>query len=155
MTTSANVSGYVHNPWGISIDISLTNDCASSNTGTYYCWNGIDTSPLDPDPVIPDPNGKKANNSSTGLAESSESSELTETIRVYPNPSSMFNIDLTHVKGEYDNVKVYNLLGSLVYESNLNPKSLNQINLSGFATGNYIAKASGKSGSNSFQLIKI
>ncbi|MGG7034056.1 MAG: T9SS type A sorting domain-containing protein [Flavobacterium sp.] len=98
--------------------------------------------------VLTDPNatGRKSNN----IAQ-----KTSEVLTVYPNPSNgIYNIDLTSVKGDYDTVRVFSMLGSLIYESNLNSKSTNQIDLSHVATGCYIAKVSGNSGGTSFQLIK-
>jgi len=81
--------------------------------------------------------------------------QLTDTVVVYPNPSNgIFHIDLANVQGEYDNVEVYSVLGTKIYESRLSPKGYNILDLSNVATGCYITKVSGKSGSNAFQLIK-
>jgi len=81
--------------------------------------------------------------------------KLSNKILVYPNPSNaIFNIDLTTVKEEYNAVKVYNVLGQILYQGNLKSKALNPIDLLNAPSGYYIAKVSGNSESVSFQLIK-
>lgn len=79
----------------------------------------------------------------------------TDKVMAYPNPSNgVFHIDLIGVQEEYDNVEVFNMLGAKVYENRLLSKGYNAIDLSNVTPGCYIAKISGKSGSQSLQLIK-
>ena len=94
---------------------------------------------------------------STSLARKAKpkQEELLDKIVVYPNPSSsIFNIDLTAVNEEYTTIKVLNVLGQVIYQGNLIPKSSNPINLSNSPSGYYIARVSSNSVSSSFQLIK-
>lgn len=81
--------------------------------------------------------------------------ELSDTIAVYPNPStSIFTIDLTATKEEYTSVKVFNVVGQTIYQGNLMPKASNPIDLSNSPSGYYIARVWSTSMSKSFQLIK-
>ncbi|MGG7036433.1 MAG: T9SS type A sorting domain-containing protein [Flavobacterium sp.] len=96
--------------------------------------------------------------SSTGKSvksnQSPKENELPDIIAVYPNPSNgIFNIDLTHVKESYNNIRVYNILGAKIYEGSL-LKSLNQIDLSNVPTGYYVAHISGEENSTTVKLIK-
>lgn len=81
--------------------------------------------------------------------------KLSNKILIYPNPSTaIFNFDLTAVKAEYNAVKIYNVLGQILYQGSLTPKTSNPIDLSNAPSGHYIAKVSGNSENVSFQLIK-
>ena len=80
---------------------------------------------------------------------------LNDAVVIYPNPSDgLFNIDLTHVKGDYNAIKVYSLLGEPIAESQLMLKQLNAIDLSNIPTGYYIAHLSGDTDNTTVKLIK-
>lgn len=84
-----------------------------------------------------------------------ESKELLSTITVYPNPGSgIFNIDLSAVEESYDSIKIYNLLGTVVYESRLEIRALNKIDLSNVADGYYMARVFSDENSTQIKLIK-
>ncbi len=86
---------------------------------------------------------------------SNNDENLNDAIVIYPNPSDgLFNIDLTHVKGDYNTIKVYSLLGEQIAESQLMLKQLNAINLSNIPTGYYIAHLSGDNDNTTVKLIK-
>ncbi|MGG7036287.1 MAG: T9SS type A sorting domain-containing protein [Flavobacterium sp.] len=80
--------------------------------------------------------------------------ELSKTVTIYPNPSSgIFNMDLTNVEENYSNIKVFNMLGSTIYEGNLS-RSLNQIDLSNVPTGCYFVHVFNGENSIQIKLIK-
>ena len=80
---------------------------------------------------------------------------ITDAVVVYPNPSDgLFNIDLTHVKGDYNTIKVYSMMGEQIAESHLMVKELNAIDLSNVPTGYYVAHLSGDSDNATVKLIK-
>ncbi|WP_196884905.1 fibronectin type III domain-containing protein [Aureivirga sp. CE67] len=57
--------------------------------------------------------------------------------KMYPNPvSNTFTISFNHV---IDNVEIYNAIGQLVFEQNVNAKSIN-LNVENFETGAYTLK---------------
>ena len=62
-------------------------------------------------------------------------------IIIYPNPSSgMFTLAFNLLENEYVRLKVYNVMGEIIYLENLNHKDKifrKQIDISGFAGGIY------------------
>lgn len=76
-------------------------------------------------------------------------------IKIYPNPSSgIFTIDLTESKGQFTTIAVYNALGQAVYQKNILPEAVNEIDLSALPSGYYYAKIAGSSGSVQKVLLK-
>jgi len=64
---------------------------------------------------------------------------------VYPNPSSdIFNIDLTNVEQQFNEVIIYNILGEKVFSTSILHKELNIINLSNLSNGYYLARLTGE-----------
>jgi uncharacterized delta-60 repeat protein len=75
-------------------------------------------------------------------------------IFIYPNPSDgIFNIVFTEEK-EPSTIKIYNLLGELVFTSSLSPEGQNQIDITNLASGYYIAHISTKTSTTQHKLIK-
>jgi uncharacterized repeat protein (TIGR01451 family)/uncharacterized delta-60 repeat protein len=76
-------------------------------------------------------------------------------IRVYPNPSiGIYNIDLTNEEGNFEQINIYNLIGSEVYKTAIISKELNQIDISHLPSGYYIAKISNGNTDIQFKLLK-
>ena len=73
---------------------------------------------------------------------------------IYPVPSTgVFNIDL---KNEVKNIKVYNLLGQVVYTEQFdinNTLTTKQIDLSGLNDGNYIFSLTNENGTSNFEVV--
>ena len=66
--------------------------------------------------------------------------EKNEIVKIYPNPSNgIFNLDLSNNSEEYNKITIFNLLGKTIYTNSLNPKSNNEIDLTGFPSGYYLA----------------
>lgn len=73
---------------------------------------------------------------------------------VYPNPSTgIFSVDLSGLEA-YNQIEVFNYLGSLVYSGKLSVNTMNTIDLTSLQTGYYIARISGTTDSVSVKLIK-
>lgn len=90
------------------------------------------------------------NESIVGLSEN-ESSELTKTIRIYPNPSN----GIYNIESEYSGyLRVYNLIGKLILESSYRSE-IDKLDLSFFENGLYIIEFETTLGTRSTQrLIK-
>ena len=73
-------------------------------------------------------------------------------LSVYPVPTSeILNISY---KDAIDNVKIYNLVGQVVFSENVNSAD-SQINLSMLAAGNYIVKLSSGELQHNFKVVKL
>ena len=73
-----------------------------------------------------------------------------QTVKVYPNPVS----ELLHIQKnnlDYLDLKIYNLLGKLVFEAE---KVSEEINLSSLSSGVYIAKFETENFQKSLKIIK-
>ncbi len=69
--------------------------------------------------------------------------DLENTISVYPNPSDgLFYVDGNLEKNQNLEIRVYNVLGQLILEKNVNDVSIlnEEINLNRFESGNYIVR---------------
>ena len=76
-------------------------------------------------------------------------------VGIYPNPSSgIFNLDLTNEVDVFDNVFVFNVLGQNILTQTVNAKAINEIDLSDFSSGYYLAKLVGENGNANVKLLK-
>jgi hypothetical protein len=64
--------------------------------------------------------------------------QIEKEITLYPNPiSDKLSIDLSDIKGENVTIKIYDILGKIVYSSEKNSDSIIEINMEGFMKGIY------------------
>jgi hypothetical protein len=70
---------------------------------------------------------------STGISQS-----IIKELRIYPNPSSgIFNVEIPDLDNKQLTIKVYNILGSLIYTNKITGGEKQQINMSNKAAGIY------------------
>jgi len=98
------------------------------NSKTYYYYNGINVF-------------------------QSVSNKLMNTITVYPNPARDF-VNVMQQTPQKLHLKVYNLTGQLLVQSELN-STINPVNISSFKNGTYVFIVSDGKTSQSFKILKF
>ena len=79
---------------------------------------------------------------------------INSNFKIYPNPSEgIFNIEINPYDNSQYKVLVYDILGSLVYQKDVNSNSKHQVNISNYAKGLYFLSVEGEGQKISKRLI--
>lgn len=138
-TAHTNTSSFV---WNAIHDLKRQGDGKVILGGLFTSYNGV--SALNITRIQPTVAGGQARMMNYDIESSFEvyakKELITNKIAIYPNPSSgIFKIDMSGVEDSYK-VEIYSIIGSMIYQQSLLSNSLNEIDLSRFQNGYYLAK---------------
>ncbi|MGB6036262.1 MAG: T9SS type A sorting domain-containing protein, partial [Cryomorphaceae bacterium] len=82
----------------------------------------------------------------------SSTKAITDAVRIYPNPARN-HVEIQTGRSDWERIQIYDVTGSLVYESILESSIVHRLELDGFSSGIYLLSLIGKNNVSSGKLI--